>query len=627
MDQEELKKAIVSAIKQGFAEAQAAETLNQSEVLTPPSNESNNQPNPIQNQQQQQPNKTSTVDAIKSGTNTVTGAGGMLAGALAEGGAVLLDYFGDQNEAIETNLSYIYELQKAYGGVSEAQIAAGQASDTMAGHAIEAAEHLMLTAAGQKESALEMNSGALAGTNALRMIYKDFAEAAEYYTNTLSELQGTNANAVKSVQALGEEELERIAALGKRMQISDMEMSDMLARQYAFSGEASAKVFEDIAAVSTELAKTTGTSAEGLKKDILSIMQDTKTFGDIGVDSAGRIAAAINQLGVDFQTFQNMTQNFMNFDTAAGKMGELSALFGIQMDAMEMTYLANEDQEEFLFRMREEIMDAGIDVENMSKTRQRFLADQVGVSVTQLQTFLREGEMMADQEDMFAATDQAEQIDGLAAGIDNFGGAFEGATKKAEDFKKELRAGMIIPVRDDLLMLHKTGQATVSAIVPQVPPEAIENMRTSIALEIKAIESQQANIQVGVEFLNEAMGQGANMLGKLLDVANIDGNVLSVDANHTIQVTADDLTKTQLSNLTLELEQQEKRSAIDKQNVESLLKAQGLQQTVIDQVITELGDQKEVKISIDLDADKIGDKIFTIREGNQNGKYVFVEDN
>ena len=53
-----------------------------------------------------------------------------------------------------------------------------------------------------------------------------------------------------------------------------------------------------------------------------------------------------------------MTNKFMNFDSAAQKMGDLSALFGIQMDAMEMTYLANEDQEEFLFRMREEILDA-----------------------------------------------------------------------------------------------------------------------------------------------------------------------------------------------------------------------------------------------------------------------------
>ena len=49
-------------------------------------------------------------------------------------------------------------------------------------------------------------------------------------------------------------------------------------------------------------------------------------------------------------------------------MGDMSAMFGVQMDAMEMMYLANEDEEAFLHKMREQMMDQGVDVENMSKT-------------------------------------------------------------------------------------------------------------------------------------------------------------------------------------------------------------------------------------------------------------------
>ena len=227
--------------------------------------------------------------------------------------------------------------------------------------------------------------------------------------------------------------------MSKRMGIQSNEMGNILRRQFAFTGEASSKIIEDIANVAVTVAETTGGSAEDLKDDIMDIMQDTKRFGDIGVDSAARIAGALNQLGLDFQTFQGITDQFMNFDSAAQKMGDLSALFGIQMDAMEMTYLANEDQEEFLFRMREEILDAGLDVENMSKTRQRALTDQLGLqSIEQMRQFMDTG-IQPDQMALEAATTQAETMDGLATGIEKFGGAYEGAYKGAEQFEKSLR--------------------------------------------------------------------------------------------------------------------------------------------------------------------------------------------
>ena len=150
------------------------------------------------------------------------------------------------------------------------------------------------------------------------------------------------------------------------------------------------KLFEDIANVSFALSQETGMAQKSLQADIISIKQDVANFGDIGVDAAGRIAASLGKLGLDFQTFTAMTDKFMDFDSAATKMGELSALFGIQMDAMEMTYLANEDREEFLLRMREQVLDAGLDVENMSNARARVLSQQMGMNVEQMKIFLRD---------------------------------------------------------------------------------------------------------------------------------------------------------------------------------------------------------------------------------------------
>ena len=632
MTQEEMLAAITKAIQDGFASIRDSETPPSRDPGPPPDSETPTPtptPTPSDNSGGGNNSGGGTFDglkdALKSGTNTASGTVGMLLGAGIESSKAMLDALADQNAFIDTNLEYLRSIQKAYGGITDAQIRSGEALEGVAGQALGARKNLMLVAAGQKEAALEIESGALKGTNAMRMVFKDFAQAAKNYDQALGNLVEKNTMAAQSLNNLGQAEQERIAILMERMTIDSQTMSTMLQRQYAFTGEASSGIFEDIATVTTSLAASTGAAAEDLKRDIIDIMEDVETFGNIGVDSAGRIAGALKQLGVDFQTFSNMTSQFMNFETAASKMGELSAMFGIQMDAMEMTYLANEDQEEFLFKLREDLLDAGVDVENMSKTRQRFLADQVGVSVTQLQTFMREGEMMADQEDMFGATEAAKDMDGLATAIDNFGGEFKGATKDAQDLAKEMRTGVILPLEQDLMRLRGVGEKTMLAIQPKVPQESIDNFRKSISLEAKAIESQIGNIKLGVEFMNEGAEGLAGLLNKGISAGeNLFG--VGVEAQHEVTIIGDSMTTEQINLLSNELAVLGSSDIQTETQIQDLLKNSGLQQTQIDKVISELQSQKEVKVKIDLSAKNLGDKIFEIKESEAGGKFVVTGD-
>jgi len=100
-------------------------------------------------------------------------------------------------------------------------------------------------------------------------------------------------------------------------------------------------------------------------------------------------------------------QPFRDFDAAATKMGDLSAMFGVQMDAMEMMYLANEDEEQFLHRMREQLLDQGLDVESMSKTRQRALADSLGMGIKEMKMFMSTGQQVSSMEDLRARSQEA----------------------------------------------------------------------------------------------------------------------------------------------------------------------------------------------------------------------------
>lgn len=468
----------------------------------------------------------------------LTGVFGAGMTGMTESAKIALNAIGEFNEELDREVSYFRYIQENFGGISEAAYAAGEAVGGITGQALEAIQHLGLVGANGKDSLLEIESGALKGKNALIELFKEPEEASKIFRDVLMDVAETNITLSKSLKDQGKEEAERIAVLSKRMGIQSNEMGNILRRQFAFTGEASSKIIEDLANVAVTVAETTGGSAEDLKDDIMDIMQDTKRFGDIGVDSAARIAGALNQLGLDFQTFQGITDQFMNFDSAAQKMGDLSALFGIQMDAMEMTYLANEDQEEFLFRMREEILDAGLDVENMSKTRQRALTDQLGLqSIEQMRQFMDTG-IQPDQMALEAATTQAETMDGLATGIEKFGGAYEGAYKGAEQFEKSLRMQATFSdevTRNIIATRKETGQLPGIALGKiRLSQEAIDNSIVSLQ-KTKDLVTDIATdgIAMIAEFVNASGEMAASAVNTALGSFGIESEFVGPPAPDT----------------------------------------------------------------------------------------------
>ena len=449
---------------------------------------------------------------VKTVSTNITAAFGATFKAVGETSKIALDALGSYNRELDSEVQYFRQVQETFGGITESAYASGEALSGVAGQALEAAQHLGLVSANGRDSALEIESGALKGKNALVELFENPVEAANIFKDVLMDVSAENVTLSMSLKELGKEEAERIAILSKRMNISSNEMGNILRRQYAFTGEASAQIIEDVAAAAVAIQDETGASAESLQANILDIMQDTKRFGDIGVDSAARIAGALNQLGLDFQTFQGMTDQFMNFDSAAQKMGDLSALFGIQMDAMEMTYLANEDQEEFLFRMREEILDAGLDVENMSKAKQKALTDQLGLqSIEQMRQFMNTG-IQPDQMALEAATTEAETMDGMATAIENFGGAYEGAYRGAAEFEKSLRmqATFSDKVARNIIRTRKAAG--------ELPGEAIGQFRLSQA----AIDNAVISLQASKAFID---GVGKDVITMVAELANTAGEM------------------------------------------------------------------------------------------------------
>lgn len=573
-------------------------------------------------------------DFINSFTNFV-GEGFDRAGGVALGAMKLIELeITATNDKIkdltENQIGYFTEAKKALGNIGY-DMETGQAKMTgITKQYVEQYEAILKSASSAvTESNLEFSEGILQGMDPMYSFFESATAAAKKFGEIMQEI---GSDTPRVLQQINETEAKRITFFAETLQLAEDDIASFLKRQYAFTGEASDEILGKIGTTSKALSEATGISANQVKEGIVQIMKDVDKFGNIGVDAAGRISAALSQLGVDFQSFQALTDSFMNFDSAANKMGELSTLFGIQMDAMEMTYLANEDQEEFLFRMREEIMDAGIDVENMSNTRARALSSQLNMSVTEMKTFLREGELAIDQEQMTASTEAADQMDALTVAGRDFGNQFARAAQTAKEALEEKFIPGAVDARNELFGMASHAARTASEIQKFEIPKDINAMRKDFeAAKISVEQIKEMGASKVVNFAQEAFNDVAGamkdvsdeLLSGMIEKATTEINDLyekylgenapkiDVQVNSPVIAQIQDMTN---ANQLMQAKNQSQ--------VSSLLTQMGLQTTQVDALMKALQEDRKVNLHIDLDGDRIADKTFRIMA--QKGQTVEV---
>jgi len=544
------------------------------------------------------------------------------------------DYQQKRADANKAELAYIYDARKQIGGISIIPDEQGQIAEGITKKVLDQAEAMFKRGTDAYESTVKFQ-GALANFKVSDL----FEDGAEGFMTAYTELMSRFVTDMPGMAAdLTDDMAETLLGFQKSLSISEQDMSDILKRQYAFTGEANADVLGEIANVSKVLADQVGTGANKLKKEIVAIITDVDRFGNIGVDAAGRISAALAQTGVDFNTFVRLTDQFMRFDSAADKMGELSALFGIQMDAMEMTYLANEDQEEFLFRMREEIMDAGIDVENMSNARARALAGQLNMNVSQMKMFLREGELAVDQAEMTATTDATESMDGLTTAAGQFGDVFASSSKDAMTAFKESIIPSIMESKAGLMEAHKASAELGkemrkfefdedSTIKMQESIQAATETRiAAIDLQTiaatKSLEMVNTALSTGVKISGDVVKGAAKLGGKGVDLVagkaqGLEGGVIRSQRREISKDVAD-------LNKTISIVNQNNATRVAKMeegNELAIARGEegkfGFDQATLDQIR-----EVPVKIQIDLDGDMLAETTATVYR--RNGQELVV---
>ena len=234
--------------------------------------------------------------------------------------------------------------------------------------------------------------------NILDLAFENTRELSNFQNGILESLSMAHSDSFKNMSSV---QMDQILALGKTADLNASEIAGILERQKAMTGEMNEDLLQEMLAYAASTEKSVGLSSKVVMQAMVDLQKQVATFGTEGPKELAKISAGLQKLGVDAQTAGQMINKFMSFESAVSSISDLTTVFGVQMDAMEMTMLANTDRTEFLRRMRESILDAGVDVENMNQAHLNLLTQQLGMNQDEVRNFLKTG-----QEDFFAEIEE-----------------------------------------------------------------------------------------------------------------------------------------------------------------------------------------------------------------------------
>ena len=154
------------------------------------------------------------------------------------------------------------------------------------------------------------------------------------------------------------------------------------------------------------MSDATGKSAKIVADTMAAVISDVQNFGNVTDEEASRISGALLEIGIAADTLGKLVGKFANFDSAASAVGNLTAAFGLNLDAMEMMMLANEDQEQFLFRMRDAFEEQGLNFQEMSLAQQKLISSQIGLTVEEASRFFDFENQITSIDELKEATEE-----------------------------------------------------------------------------------------------------------------------------------------------------------------------------------------------------------------------------
>lgn len=225
----------------------------------------------------------------------------------------------------------------------------------------------------------------------LNTLYKNAAQLEQsYFDNVLRE----SRLFVPAVEALQRENAFQMAKttqlLTDGLRVNAETVTALFQEEFSKTGKISGEFAEKFAADIIAAEKVTGQNRMVLAEDFGEMLRKVDVFGNSTNAQILALSANMSKLGLDTTDVISVLGKFSAFDQAASAVGNLSTITGAALDTMNLFYLANSgDKLGFFQSLRQQLLDSGVAIENLSLQEQSYLSKQLGFSsVRQLQSFL-----------------------------------------------------------------------------------------------------------------------------------------------------------------------------------------------------------------------------------------------
>ena len=271
----------------------------------------------------------------------------------------------------------------------------------------------------------------------LTSFYKDASELGKAFIEGAlgdSRLYSAGMRALSETNSLETKKISAFTAKGFELRAEQMRA--IYQEEFSKTGKITGDFVEKFSATVLAAEKVTGLSNRALSEDMKRMVFDVENFGNISNAQMASLSNTMHQLGIDILDVTSVAGKFASFDSATTAISNLSAVTGATLDTMELFYLANEDKEEFFRSLRQQLIDQGVSLENLSHQEQVYLSKQLGFSsVRQLQSLLNEDIELTSE-------NMSEMIESAAEGSEFQGKNLEDLLTKTAGFAKDTIAAM-----------------------------------------------------------------------------------------------------------------------------------------------------------------------------------------
>ena len=472
------------------------------------------------------------------------------------------------NKGVRDDYSHIFQMRKRLGGISLEELEdRNKILNNYSRQLIDDTEAIQKLALGMTDTATSVRGPD--GESPLSMIYKTDAEALSDYYEMIEVLTETTPAVLNDLNAKSKEEL---LIFKKSLEVSDEQMRTLLSKQMAYTGEANSDVLGNIANVAVVMGEAVGTSAEDMKDDILNLTTNVNRFGNLGEIAAGKLAASLHSAGLEVSNLDTLIGKAETFEGSAEMAGNFAAMYGIQIDAMKATYLANEDQEEYFKYMRQQILESNQDIDNMAHARKKQLAKDLGMDIPQLMNFIKTGQQQVTEASLETAAAQAEGMDGVNTAVERFGDKFERAMATPEEQLAMMKRKIDVDLSESAIAFgNRMAEGYQTAFNKITIPESGKELVGSLYKTAESVAdfSFENIVNPAIEGINQVIELVANAAQKGVQAmgGTVEGSVRQtelrtfdlIDANENLasQVSANSIVSSninsQVQNLTTQV--------------------------------------------------------------------------